>query len=283
MHRGIQKTMNTYHCVLVCQLLPLWRGRVQSQCSMASPRPSRTRTQPERTGFVATDTPEYNSLVSLLPSTQQILMAASKAGAAAGGSALSQFETAYGELSEHESSSSDEESESQRPTQQLLQQADEALGDDEQAHLQPARSPKPRGAKGKGKAPAKKAALGKKLPNWTHEEDMQLLAAMQSWVKSTAGMLPGAIRTSKGAKVPKAWIDIGKLCDKVKGLDADAAAKAVSARWSTLRASCSVRDMMNTRAAECLFAPADQPCMLCVHHVRTKRRHSTMRTSLRWM
>lgn len=121
--------------------------------------------------------------------------------------------------------------------------ADKVLGSDEQAHTTlhlSSRSPKQRKAKA-SKPAAAAAASTKKLANWTHEDDMQLLTAMQQWVTSTGGMLPGSIRTKKGSPISKSWKDIAKLCDKVQKLEEeDAKAKACSGRWTSLRAASQV-------------------------------------------
>jgi len=142
------------------------------------------------------------------------------------------------------------ESESEPDSQVPTQQADQHLGDDEQAHVPVASSRRPRAAKSAAAAASKEK---KKLSNWTHEEDMQLLAALQKHVKDSAGQLPGTLRTKKGSPVSAPWKAIANLCDKVKALDGDAAAKACSARWTTLRAASAVSfNLMNTSV--CLSA-----------------------------
>jgi hypothetical protein len=260
------------------------RGQVLGSHSMSSSsRPVRERKAVVRHGQVATDTVEYNSFASLLPSTQDIMAAARNAAAAAtAGSPLSQSQRNYGEIS------SDSEHSEVSQTQQLLQ-ADATLGDDERAHA-PTRTPKPRAAKGSPHKPAATAASKKRatrLTPWTPEEDMQLVNGMLAHVQREGGMLPGSLRTSKGAPVSPVWLklaaDVAQTCEKVKALgDDNARAKAISNRWAALRASMAVSThahMMS--AAVCLFADADTYCACSSYVLRTGCRPSTVLSTSR--
>lgn len=258
------------------------RGQVLGSHSMSSSsRPVRERKAVVRHGQVATDTVEYNSFASLLPSTQDIMAAARNAAAAAtAASPLSQSQRNYGEVSS--------DSEHSEVSQTQLLQADATLGDDERAHA-PTRTPKPRAAKSKG-SPHKPAASKKRatrLTPWTPEEDMQLVNGMLAHVQHEGGMLPGSLRTSKGAPVSPVWLklaaEVAQTCEKVKALEDDnARAKAISNRWAALRASMAVSThahMMS--AAVCLLADADTHCACSSYVLRTGCRPSTTSTSRR--
>ena len=116
----------------------------------------------------------------------------------------------------------------------------EPPGEDEQDRPAAAAASTRSGKKKGGKAAA--AAEPKRSPNWSHDSDLQLIAAVLASVKSNGGALPSTQRMGKGAAASPAWTKIAKKVAAMKGVKE--AGKVCGARWVALKAKVKVS---NTR------------------------------------
>jgi hypothetical protein len=114
----------------------------------------------------------------------------------------------------------------------------------------------------------------KRLSAWTHAEELELCSAVQLYVKTHGGSLPGAIRTTKSSSVTPGWKRIATTISKVKGMSDDAAARACSGRWQTMRSRLKVRrhtkqtyiDEQNIAMTDIMYS-----LHLCVPRIVSKR------------
>jgi hypothetical protein len=139
-------------------------------------------------------------------------------------------------------SEADDEQE-QRARQQALQNRVEAddltLDDDAAAHSKGKHTRRTSAATAASPAPSK---VQKRAGKWNDERDLQLLEAVLAWVKAHGGQLPGAARTGRGVTAPASWKEIATATPHISSLaDKDAAARAASSRWISLRAGVAVR------------------------------------------
>jgi hypothetical protein len=119
----------------------------------------------------------------------------------------------------------------------------------------------------------------KRLTKWSNKEDLELCSSVQTYVTDHQGMLPGPVKTTKGAAVSKEWKEIAKSVSKVMGQTEDAAAKACSSRWTKVRGDLKVRENEQTRASDEQKArtrTVAHSCSLCVVMSRTTSTPSAM-------
>jgi hypothetical protein len=194
-----------------------------------------------------------HSLVSLIPTTQAIdAMSTTRAQSA------TQLQRKDDSESEHRGDSDEEADDEQEKRERKLaqqkkfaiEQEDLTLDDDDSAH----RSRPPPAATAAAAATAgskRKEPSTKRIGKWSDEQDLSLCSAVLAYVKQHDGQLPGAARTAKKETAPASWKEIAAATPHCSSLaDKNAAARAASSRWTSLRAGVAVRHNKHTQADE---------------------------------
>jgi hypothetical protein len=87
----------------------------------------------------------------------------------------------------------------------------------------------------------------KRIGKWSDKEDLELCSSVLKWVQGHQGMLPGAVKSTKGAIISPQWKEIAKDVSKLVGQTPDAAARACSNRWTRVRGELKVRTDTHAR------------------------------------
>jgi hypothetical protein len=194
-----------------------------------------------------------HSLVSLIPTTQAIdAMSTTRSQQQRNTQRNTQPQTKHSG-SEHSGDSEDsadeqEKLDAKKSLRKKEVEADDlTLDSDNDAHkpaaaaaATPAASAKPR-----------KQKTSTRLGKWNDEQDLQLCTAVLAYVKAHQGQLPGAARTHKKEAAPASWKEIAAATPHCASIaDSNAAARAASSRWTSLRAGVAVRHNKHTQADE---------------------------------
>jgi hypothetical protein len=183
-----------------------------------------------------------HSLVSLIPTTQAIDTMSTKRSQQQRDTQHNTQPQPKHSDSEHSGDSEDSADEQEKLDSKKRKKEVEAddltLDSDNDAH-------KP--ASAAAAAPAAKPAARKlktstRLGKWSDEQDLQLCTAVLAYVKAHQGQLPGAARTHKKEAAPASWKEIAAATPHCSSIaDKNAAARAASSRWTSLRAGVAVR------------------------------------------